>query len=202
MLVSNNRLVGTPVLSIQSASAIGTVSGAIIDPSDLKIVALYLTGPLVNSSANILTFSSIREYSPHGIVIDSIDELVEKTDVVKIDKIIDLNFDPIGLKVETKKGSKLGKVSDFTFTSEDFTVQQIIVKRPLIKSFVDSELTISRTEITEVTDYKIIVKDEEKVIKEKSAKEDFIPNFVNPFRKTEQDFAPARTENPADKDTQ
>ena len=202
MLVSNNRLVGTPVLSIQSASAIGTVSGAIIDPSDLKIVALYLTGPLVNSSANILTFSSIREYSPHGIVIDSIDELVEKTDVVKIDKSIDLNFDPIGLKVETKKGSKLGKVSDFTFTSEDFTVQQIIVKRPLIKSFVDSELTISRTEITEVTDYKIIVKDEEKVIKEKSAKEDFIPNFVNPFRKTEQDFAPARTENPADKDTQ
>ena len=202
MLVSNNRLVGTPVLSIQSASAIGTVSGAIIDPSDLKIVALYLTGPLVNNSANILTFSSIREYSPHGIVIDSIDELVEKTDVVKIDKIIDLNFDPIGLKVETKKGSKLGKVSGFTFTSEDFTVQQIIVKRPLIKSLVDSELTISRTEITEVTDYKIIVKDEEKVIKEKSAKEDFIPNFVNPFRKTEQDFAPARTENPADKDTQ
>ena len=98
---------------------------------------------------------------------------------------MELNFNVVGLKVETKKGSKLGKVTDFTVTSDNFSVQQIIVKRPAIKSFLDPELIIPRAEIVEITDYKIIVRDEEKVIKERALKEDFVPNFVNPFRKTE-----------------
>ena len=135
-------------------------------------------------------------------MVDSIEELIGKDDVVKISKIIDLNFDLINLKVETKKGSKLGHVSDFTITSEDFMIQQIIVRRPLLKSFSDSELTIPRKEIVEVNDYKVIVKDEEKVIKKKAAHEDFIPNFVNPFRTQEQDLSPVRTKTPADQDTE
>ena len=89
----------------------------------------------------------------------------------------------------------------FSVTSEDFTVQQLVVKRPVIKSLLDPELIIPRKEIVEITDYKIIVKDEEKTIKAKAEKEEFVPNFVNPFRKSERDFAPAQTKNPADKDS-
>ena len=200
MLVSNEKLINTPILSMQTTSSIGNVSSPIINPDNFKIVAFYLSGGVINNSANILTTSSIREYSSYGIVIDSIDEVVGKNDVVKIDKIIDLHFDPINLKVETKKGTKLGKVSGFTFTSDDFTIQQIIVKRPLLKSFTDSELVIHRSEIAEVNDYKIIVKDEEKTIKKKAMNENFVPNFVNPFRKTEQDFVPTHTKTPAGKD--
>ena len=50
---------------------------------------------------------------------------------------------------------------------------------------VDPELIIPRKEIVEVNDYKIIVKDEEEKIRKKAVKEDFIPNFVNPFREPE-----------------
>ena len=203
MLVTSSKLIGTPILSMQAGGAIGQVVDSIVDPDTLKIIAFKLDGPLVaKSNAKILDVKSIREYSNFGIVIDDIDELIGKDDVVKISKVLDLNFNLNGLKVETKKGSKLGKVEDYTITSEDFVVQQLIVKRPVIKSFIDPELTISRKEIVEITDYKIIVKDEEKTIKEKSAKEDFIPNFVNPFRKSEQDYVPADTKNPAGKDTE
>jgi sporulation protein YlmC with PRC-barrel domain len=202
MLVSANRLIGTPILSMQSANSIGTIAAPIVDPDSFKIVAFYLDGPLIDRSANILDVKSIREYSRYGCVVDSIEELIGKDDVVKISKIIDLNFDLINLKVETKKGSKLGRISDFTVTSEDFMIQQIIVKRPLMKSFSDPELTIPRKEIVEVNDYKVIVKDEEKVIKKKAAHEDFIPNFVNPFRTQEQDLSPVRTKTPADQDTE
>lgn len=203
MLIYASRLIGTPILSVQAGGAIGYVSEPIVDPDSLKIIAFHLNGPLIaKSNANILDVSSIREYSNYGLVIDSIEELVEKDDVIKIKKVLDLNFSLINLKVETKKGSHLGKVSDYTVTSEDFVVQQIIVKRPIVKSLIDPELTISRKEIVEITDYKIIVKDEEKTIKEKSTKEDFVPNFVNPFRKSEQGFAPADNQNLADKDTE
>ena len=154
---------------------------------------------MINASNCILDANSIREYSHLGIIIDSIEELVSTDDVIKIKKILDLNFNLIGLKVETKKGTKLGHVSDFTVTPEDFLIKQIIVKRPTLKAFIDPELTIPRTEIVEITDYKIIVRDEEKTIKARASKEDFIPNFVNPFREKQPGFASADTKENSDK---
>ncbi|MBQ6375458.1 hypothetical protein IJJ37_00785 [Candidatus Saccharibacteria bacterium] len=184
MLIYASRLLGTPLLSMQAAGEIGYLSGLIVDPDALKIIAFYVTGALASRSMNILDVRSIREYSNLGAVIDSVDELVEKDDVMRISQVIGLNFTLPGLKVETKKGTKLGRVIDFTVTDDNFTVKQLIVKRPLVKSFLDPELTIPRTEIVEITDYKVIVKDEEKTIRARAEKEDFVPNFVNPFRTT------------------
>ena len=94
MLIYASRLIGTPVLSVQAGGRIASVSELIVDPDTLKIIAFKLTGPLVmRSSAKILDVKSVREYSNFGIVIDDIDELIEKDDVVKISKVLDLNFD-------------------------------------------------------------------------------------------------------------
>lgn len=199
MLVYQSKLIGTPVLSMQASGPIGQVAKAIIDPEGLKIIAFVLNGP--DRSANLLEVSSIREYSEFGMVVDSIDELVGKDDVIKLQKVLELNFDLLGLKVITKKRSKLGHIIDFTVSSEDFVIQQLIVKRPVLKSISDPELTIPRHEIVEVDDYKVTVKDEEKTIRARAENEDFIPNFVNPFRKTELSSSPARTKTPADKDS-
>ena len=102
-----------------------------------------------------------------------------------------LNFSLIGLTVKTKKGTKLGKVIDYTFDSETFSVIQLIVKRPVMKAILDPELVIGRSEIKEVNDYEIIVKDEENKIRQRATKQDFVPNFVNPFK--EGAFAPSET---------
>ncbi|MBR2839841.1 hypothetical protein IKE82_00705 [Candidatus Saccharibacteria bacterium] len=194
MLVYNSHLTGTPILSVQAGGPIGQIVSSIVDPDNLKIIGFYIIGPTIDPDHNILDTKSVREYSNYGMVIDSVDELVAPSDVIRIKQVLDLNFDLLTLKVETKKGSKLGQLIDFTVNSDDFLVQQIIVKRPLVKRFMDSELTISRKEIVEVTDYKIIVRDEEKTIKARAAKEDFVPNFVNPFRKPEPDYAPSGTD--------
>lgn len=192
MLVTASKLIGTPILSMQASGAIGRVSECIIDPDTLKIIAFRAEGgPIPRTGANLLATSSIREYSNFGMVIDSADEFIDSEDVVKISKILALNFNLIGLKVESKKGSKLGKVTDYTVIPDDFVVQQLIVHRPALKSFIDPELTIHRKEIVEITDYKVIVKDEEKTIKKKAETEDFVPNFVNPFREKQPGFAPA-----------
>ena len=199
MLVTATKLIGAPVLSMQAGGVISHVAEPIIDPDTLKIVAFRLHGGVISrSDTNILDISSIREHSKYGIVIDSVDEIVAPDDIIKIAKILELNFNLIDLKVETKKGSKLGKLINYTVDLDSYIIQQIIVKRPIIKSFTDPELTIHRKEIVEITDYKVIVKDEEKKLKEKAEKEDFVPNFVNPFR--EPGFAPADMKNPADKD--
>ena len=192
MLVENSRLIGTPILSIQASGPIGQISSSIVDPNGLKIIAFRIDGP--SPSANLLEVSSIREFSELGMVIDSIDELVGRDDIVRLQQVLDLNFELLNLKVETKKKSKLGHIIDYTVTSDDYTVQQLIVKRPALKALVDPELTVPRSEIVEITDYKVIVKDEEKTIRSRAEKEDFIPNFVNPFRKTELSPTPSNVE--------
>jgi uncharacterized protein YrrD len=189
MLVYNSRLIGTTILSVQAGGPIGRINTAIVNPDNLQIIAFALEGPLVDRRQNLLDIRSIREYSNYGIVIDDADELVSPSDIVKIEQVLKLNFDLLSLKVETKKGSKLGQIIDYTIDSDSFLVQQIVVKRPIVKRIMDPELLISRKEIIEVTDYKIIVKDEEKVLKSRASKEDFIPNFVNPFRTQGQELS-------------
>lgn len=203
MLVYASKLINTPILSLQAGTPIAYVSNVIIDPDNLKIIGFILGGPMMrHTDAKILDVQSVREYSKYGMVIDSIEELVAPGDVIKIEKALSYDFDLIGLRVETKKGHKLGKISDYTLTHEDFTVQQLIVQRPALKAFIDSDLVVPRSEITEVNDEKVIVKDEEKKIKEKAENAEFVPNFVNPFRKNpEPDYAPVQNQNPDEQDS-
>ena len=113
--------------------------------------------------------------------------------MVKIDEVRKLNFNLVGLKVETKKAPS--SASDRLYSGvKSMMIQQIVVRRPLIKAIVDPELVINRKEVVEITDYKVIVRSEEEKLRERAADQDFIPNFVNPFR--EPQFSPSRNQSP------
>ena len=199
MLINGSKLLGCPILSLHVGGKIAEVQAPIIDPSDLKIIAYKIDGPTIRDEVgNILQTQRVREFSNIGMIVDSSDDFVFLDDVVRLKEIADLHFNLIGLKVETKKGSRLGKIIDYMVDTEDFQVRQILVKRPAIKALMDPELLISYSQITEVTDDKVIVKSEEDKLKKAASKEDFVPNFVNPFR--EQQFAPVKSQNPDAKD--
>ena len=192
MLMNGSNLLNFPILSLHVGGPIARTARAVIDPANLKIIAYEIlpTDLLDEEAGDILETRDVREFANVGMIVDSGDVFINHGDVLKLDKILDLNFDLIGLKVETKKGTKLGKVVDYVVNTDNFSVLQFVVKRPAMKAFLDPELVISRKEIVEVNDYKIIVKDEEEKIKQRALKEDFIPNFVNPFR--EPDFSASR----------
>ena len=121
------------------------------------------------------------------MIIDSDEELLNVGDVVKIDEMVKLNFQPINFKVKTQNKTNVGTVIDYTVDVNDFYIQQLTVKRPILKSFIDPELTINRSEILEINDEAIIVKDElaKQKGREKLEQEEFVPNFVNPFRQND-----------------
>lgn len=199
MLVNGSKLKNFPVLSLHLGAPTARTTEPIIDPNQLNIVGFFVDGPIVRGEiGNILETRSIREFSNVGMIVDSADDFVHEGDVIKLDKILKLDFGLVGLKVVTKKKTKLGKVIDFTVDATTFQIMQIIVQRPPIKAFLDPELVISRKEIVEITDDKIVIKDEEEKIRKKAMKENFVPNFVNPFR--EPNFAPADSQSPDGQD--
>lgn len=202
MLISGLQLIGTHVLSLHVGGAIAQITNPIIDPNDLRVVAFEVSGPQVGGeNGNILETKSIREFSEMGMIVDSIDELVKREDIVRLDEIMKLNFHLFGLKVVGKTGRRIGKVEDFTTDPTTFQIVQLIVKRSAIKGFLDPELIIGRSQIYEVTDDKIILKDENEKSLRNSNSKDFVPNFVNPFRK-EPNFAPAHNQTPDEEDTE
>jgi len=192
MLINGSRLLECPVLSLHIGGEIARVKEPIIDPNSLKIIGFKLEGKLIRDDVgDILPIKSVREFSRMGMIVDSIDEFVHGDEIVKLKKILELNFEFVGLKVVTRQKAKLGKVLDYTVDIDAWYIQQIIVQRPAIKAFFDPELIIPRKQIIEVDDYQVVVKDEHEKVKSKVEKVDavtaFVPNFVNPFR--EPDFA-------------
>jgi len=191
MLLVGSNMLNYPVLSLHVGGEVARTERAIIDPDNLKIIAYTVDGAIIHNDAsigNILDLSDVREISDDGLVINSVDVFTTRKDVVKLDKIMDLEFDLIGLKVVDQKGKKIGKIIDYTIDSGSFMVYQLIVQRPVMASFLDPQLTINRSQIVEIDDFKVTIKNSSSQVKvkkskEKPSEEDFVPNFVNPFRK-------------------
>lgn len=202
MLTVGSRIINYPVLSLHVGGEIARTRRAIIAPESLKIIAYELDGPLLRRSevGYVLETDDVRELSPRGLIVDSIDDFVRPEDVRRLDEVMALNFDLEGLKVVTEKGKKLGKVVDYTFDTSSFMVYQIIVQRPLMESLLDPQLTINRSQIVEIDDYTITIrheKEEVRLPKETKPKE-FVPNFTNPFK--EPNYAPKEEGAPSDSD--
>jgi len=186
MLMVGSSLIDYPVLSLHLGGLASHTINPVIDPESLSIIAYQLNDREIDDpeAGDILMIEDVRELSDNGFIIDSTDRLVERSEVIRLDKVMDLDFKLIGLKVVTKDGKKLGKIIDYTVDTGTFSIFQLIVQRPLLDAIVDPELTINRSQIVEINDDKIIIKhDKQKVRLQKNTKKDFVPNYVNPFRK-------------------
>jgi uncharacterized protein YrrD len=124
-----------PIMGLQTGTRLGTTKAPLIDPSNLKIVAYEVEGPRIVERPSYLRIADVRELGRLGMIIDSNDEFVGKDDVVAIKKIIDLNFNLIGLTVIDETKHKLGKVGDFVVDTDSFFFQQITVKKRLHQKF-------------------------------------------------------------------
>lgn len=184
MLITGSRLINAPVMGLQTGSELARTSKAIIDPKTLEIVAYELEGPLLNEHPSLLRIADVREFSDIGLIVDSSDEFVALDDIIKLKEVYELNFSPLGMHVVDEKRHKLGKVDSYTIETGAFLIQQLIVKRPLLKSLNDAQLLVHRTQITEINNHEIIVHSQAEI--PEPALEAMRNGYTNPFRKNQQ----------------
>lgn len=180
MLITGSRLIDAPVMGLQTGGELARTKQAVIDPRSLKILAYELTGPRLTTEPALLRIADVREFSDIGLIVDSSDEFVSPEDIIKLNEIYQLHFDPIGMRVVDEKNHKLGKVDGYTIETTGFVVQQLSVRRPLLKSLSDTHLLVHRTQITEITDSQIVVRSEMKPQPVASINRS---GYENPFRK-------------------
>jgi uncharacterized protein YrrD len=181
MLLAGSRLIDAPVMGLQTGAELARTERPIIDPRTLEVVAYELRGPLLDLHPSLLRIADVREFSDIGIIVDSSDEFVSPEDIIKLNEVYKLNFDLIGMSVIDEKKRKVGKVDGYTIETTGFVIQQISVRRPLLKSLNDAQLLIHRSQITEINDDAIVIHSEVKPAE--PIMQTVRDAYTNPFRK-------------------
>ncbi len=183
MLLLGSTLINTPVMSLQTGGELARTKKAIIDPANLSIIAYELAGVRLTMHPTLLRIADVRELSDLGLIVDSEDEFVTEHDVIKLDEIYHMGFEVINMLVTDEKNRKLGHVIDYTLDTNGFFVQQLTVRRPLLRSLNDTELLIHRSQIIEINDKAIVVHSEAKA--PEPERHEVVGSYINPFRKSE-----------------
>lgn len=178
MLLPLERLTNTPIMSLQTGAQLAHIKRVLVDPRDLTVVAYELEGPTLVEHPSFLRPVDVRELSSLGLIVDSSDEFVGLDDVIKIRQVHDFKFDVVGLDVIDDKKHRLGKVQSFNLDASSFALEQLVVRRPLLKSFSESELLIHRSQIIEVSDERVLVRS----TSTREPLRQSLREYANPFR--------------------
>jgi sporulation protein YlmC with PRC-barrel domain len=101
----------------------------------------------------------VAEMRPIGILIHHNEQLMEPDDLVRLQSLLEKNYELVGKRVVTKSGKKLGTVSDYVVLSESWHVQKIHVQPSIVKMFAQGDLIIDRQQIISVSDSQVTVHD-------------------------------------------
>ncbi len=165
MLQLSKTLLNQPILSLRTGGEIAHSLSLIINPNNLKIEGL-LCSDRFDKRQLVLLPQDIREIATgQGIIVNDHDVLTDPSELIRLQPIMELEFELIGKPVETVSKKKLGKVGDFAVESQGMFIHKLYVEPPLVKSLTKSQLSVDRTQIIEITNRRIIVKDIDATVK-------------------------------------
>lgn len=150
-----SELLGTPVMSRDSAKPIARVFDVILDPASGNFVALSVYPAL----RRVVAARDIVSWSPAITVRDS-ESVIEPSEVVRIQRVLDSHTTFMKNRVETESGKYLGRVYDFLLDVNLGALLKIMVAHSFLGIVRWSERVIPAGEIVRTEPERIIVKDD------------------------------------------
>lgn len=150
-------------MSLRTGGAVATAERPIINPNNLKIEGWYCRDQFSKKTL-ILLSKDIRDIVPQGLAVDDYERLSEPEELVRLQDILNLNFDVLGKVVITDSKRRVGKVSDYAADTTSFVIQKLYISQPVYKTLSGGQISIDRSQIIEITNREITVRDvDEKV---------------------------------------
>ncbi len=156
MLQLSNSLLNKPILSLRTGTIIAQITGPIINPDNLKIEGFYCYDRFEKKQL-ILLYQDIRDILSKGYVVNDHDVLSEPDELIRLKKVLDINYELIGKQVVTTTKQKIGKVSDYATETETMYIQKIYVAQSILKSFTGGALVIDRNQVSEITPKRVVI---------------------------------------------
>lgn len=158
MLFLSSDITNKTIFSLESGEDIANISGMVVNPNNLKIEAFYVSSPFISYDAVVFT-DDIRESSLDGFVVDGTKNLVPlDSNLIRLQKIINLNFKIDELKVQNTDGKNIGSIKEYIFSDSSFEITKIYVAEKSLKSkILDKVVTVKRSQIVKLSNQKIVV---------------------------------------------
>ena len=154
-----SQLHNLPVVSLQTGQAVGAVRRPIIESSNLEVMALYCQTDKSHNTDEVVLMRDIRQLASDCVIIDSVEEIEEVHEIVRLREVAEKDFNPLQKAVVNESGHRLGKVEDYTINIHSSMIQKLYVQQPLWRSILFSNLVIDRTQIIDVTPRHFMVRD-------------------------------------------
>lgn len=149
---------GTPLLSLRTGGLIATIVSPIINPNNLYIEGWYAEDNRTRQHL-ILLSKDIRDILPQGFVVNDHEVLSAPEELVRLEELIKLRFELLGLKVTSESGTRYGKINDYAFETKNLYIQKLYVAQSLVKNFSGGTLSVDRSQIIEVTNRRVIIEE-------------------------------------------
>lgn len=145
-------------MSLRTGGLVATAEEIIINPNNLKIEGWYCQDAFTKHRLVLLS-QEVRDVVPQGLAINDHGDLSEPGELIRLQDILELKFELLGKPVFTDSGRKLGKVSDYAVEMKSLSVQKLYISQPVYRNFAGGQLSIDRTQIIEITNKQITVRD-------------------------------------------
>lgn len=158
MLLLSESILNRPVMSLRTGGTIATSTSIIVNPDNLKIEGLFCSAKESKKDL-VLLFQDIRNIVSKGIVVNDHEALSTPEILIRLKKILDINYQLLGKNVVTVSKSRVGKVKDFALEAETFYIQKLYVTKSLVTNLMGEQLSVDRSQIVEITDNNIVIQD-------------------------------------------
>jgi len=158
MLQLSSKLFNVPIMSLRSGGPVGTALSPIINPNNLKIEGWYALDRFSGKKL-VLPVSEVRELTRRGLAVNDHDAMTEPAEMIRLEKVISINYQLIGKLIITEKHRKIGKITDFAFDPDSMYIQSLYARGRGLKSIASDDLVIGRGQIVQITDKAIVVRD-------------------------------------------
>jgi len=151
-------------MSLRTGSPVATATIPIINPNNLKIEGWYCQDRFSKSTL-ILLSQDVRDVIAQGLVINDHDNLSDPEELIRLQEVLDIQFELLGKPTFTTNKVKIGKVTDYAVEIETFYIQKLYLSQPLVRSFSGGTLSVDRDQVIEITNRKIVIQDPLKPVK-------------------------------------
>jgi len=128
MFIEAKKLIGLPVAAMDTQSKVGEIRQILIDPENGRLLGfLVSTGELLGTK-KVLSVIDIKEWDPNGIVVSSIENLIGKSEIVRVKEILKKKIFILGMKAITESGKSLGEVEDILLDTDTECVVKYYLK--------------------------------------------------------------------------
>jgi len=164
MIRQLSKIIGTHVLSHAHGEVLAIVEDVIIHPDTGKVEGFWVKPLTLPFRHAVLPWEGVVAWKRHLYIRDE-QAMAEPDEIIRISEILARKTYYMGNRVRTESGKSLGKVFDLDFDESKMLLRYLFVRKSFLLFSMAAQF-VHYDSIVQVLPDRIIVRDEERTVKE------------------------------------